>query len=432
MRGKVWFLRCALGIVLITAGAQQCFGAGFAIWEGSARGTALGQADVGRADDPSALFYNPAGITQLPGLQVMAGGAAILLSTEINNPHFGSQTTNADWGFPPHFYVTYQCNERLYFGLGVFTPFGLSVEFPRNWFGAFNNYDAEVTSVTINPNVAFKITDQLSVAAGFEAMEFGLILRQLINPVAPFPLPPALAPSLGLDGNSWGYGYNLAAHYKPCELFALGISYRSQVKQSASLSTDLDTAGDRPVAHTDAATSVTLPDSIAFGLALYPTKYLSWEVGGVWTQWSKFNAITFDFAQPILGFPSVTGTKDWHDTWRFQTGVEYKVLPCLDLRAGYIYDEEAINSQYRRLFATVQQPPLLFLGSRFPLGQMVAGSLIHLRFGRRPGRYAFSVGRLRKSDFSERRECEHNSREPELQILGVCLQRLLIRGGLVS
>ena len=177
-------------------------------------------------------------------------------------------------------------------------------------------------------------------------MEFGLILRQLINPVAPFPLPPALAPSLGLDGHSWGYGYNLAAHYKPCELFALGISYRSQVKQSASLSADIDTAGDRPVAHTDAATSVTLPASIAFGLALYPTKYLSWEVGGVWTQWSKFNAITFDFAQPILGFPSVTSPKDWHDTWRFQTGVEYKVLPCLDLRAGYIYDEEAINSNF--------------------------------------------------------------------------------------
>ena len=49
--------------------AQQCFGAGFAIWEGSARGSALGQADVGRADDPSALFYNPAGITQLPGFR---------------------------------------------------------------------------------------------------------------------------------------------------------------------------------------------------------------------------------------------------------------------------------------------------------------------------------------------------------------------------
>ncbi len=346
MRGRVWFLGFALGIVVLASGSHQCSGAGFAIWEGSARGTALGQADVGRADDPSALFYNPAGITQLPGLQVMGGGIAILASTEVNNPHFGGQTTNADWGFPPHFYATYQFSNRLYFGLGVFTPFGLSSEFPRNWFGAFNSFDSEVASFTINPNVAFKITDQLSVAAGFEAMEFNLKLKQLINPVAPFPLPPALAPSLNLDGSSWGYGFNLAAHYKPCELFSMGISYRSQVKQSANLSTDLDTARDRLAAHTDVATSVTLPDSIAFGFTIYPTKCLSWEVGGVWTQWSKFNAITFDFAQPILGFPSVTGTKDWHDTWRFQTGVEYKVLPCLDLRAGYIYDEEAINSQY--------------------------------------------------------------------------------------
>lgn len=75
MRGRVWFLGFALGIVVLASGSHQCSGAGFAIWEGSARGTALGQADVGRADDPSALFYNPAGITQLPGLQVMEGGS---------------------------------------------------------------------------------------------------------------------------------------------------------------------------------------------------------------------------------------------------------------------------------------------------------------------------------------------------------------------
>jgi long-chain fatty acid transport protein len=212
MRGRAWFLGCVLGLIVLSLGTPQCFGSGFAIWEGSARGNALGQAVVGRADDPSALFYNPAGITQLPGLQVMGGGTAILLSTEVRNPEFGSQKTNENWGFPPHFYLTYQFSDRLYFGLGVFTPFGLAIEFPRNWFGAFNSYDAEVQSVTINPNVAWKITDQLSVAAGFEAMEFGITLKQLI---------PRFAPSLQLDGSTWGYGWNLAAHYKPCELFSM-------------------------------------------------------------------------------------------------------------------------------------------------------------------------------------------------------------------
>ncbi len=348
MRGRAWLLGCALGIVVSFLVSAQCFGAGFALWEGSARGDALGQTMVGRADDPSALFYNPAGITQLPGLQVMGGGTAILLSTEVKNPTLGSQRTLDKWGFPPHFYATYQCNSRLYFGLGVFTPFGLATQFPRNWFGAFNSYDAEVESFTINPNVAFKLTDQLSVAAGFEAMYFGLTLQQLLpNILAPNPFNPLTAPSLKLDGSTWGYGFNLAAHYKPCEFFSMGVSYRSQVKQEGGVNADVFAPAGTSLQHTTAQTSVTLPDSVALGLTFYPTKHLSWEIGGVWTRWSDFNALQFAFGQPLLGAISqATSVKNWRDTWRFQTGVEYKVCPWLDLRAGYIYDEEAIQDPW--------------------------------------------------------------------------------------
>ena len=350
MRARVWLLGCVLGIMVSFLVSPQCFGSGFALWEGSARGNALGQAVVGRADDPSALFYNPAGITQLPGFQVMAGGTAILLSTDVKNPTFGSQSTKDNWGFPPHFYATYQYNSRLYFGLGVFSPFGLATEFPRNWFGAFNSYDAEVESVTINPNVAYKLTDQLSIAAGFEAMWFGLNLKQLLLNQLLGPIP-AISPSIKLSGGTWGYGYNLAAHYKPCEFVSMGISYRSEVRQAGGLDTDFvqpAITGITPgfEAHSSAHTAVTLPDSVAFGLTFYPTKFLSWEVGAVWTRWSEFSALSFTFDQPFPVAGTVTFPKEWRDTWRFQTGVEYKACSWLDLRAGYIYDEEAIRSEF--------------------------------------------------------------------------------------
>jgi long-chain fatty acid transport protein len=352
MRAKVWLLGCVLGVMVSFLVSPQCFGAGFALWEGSARGDALGQAVVGRADDPSAVFYNPAGITQLPGFQVMAGGTAILLHTEVKSPVFGSQDNNDNWGFPPHFYATYQYSSRLYFGLGVYSPFGLATEFPRNWAGAFNSYDAEVQSININPNVALKLTDQLSIAAGFDAMWFGFNLKQLINPLAQFnlPFPTALAPSVKLEGGTWGYGFNLAAHYKPCEFFSMGLSYRSQVKQAGGLDADF-VAPSSPVfptglqSHSTAQTSVTLPDSVAMGLTFYPTKYLSWEIGGVWTHWSEFN--TLSFSNLPFPLPSTSNSpKNWRDTWRFQTGVEYKAYPWLDLRAGYIFDQEAIRNEF--------------------------------------------------------------------------------------
>jgi len=349
MRARAWLLGCVLGTMVLFMMSPQCFGAGFALWEASARGDALGQAVVGRADDPSALFYNPAGITQLPGLQVMGGVTAILPHTQVNNQTFGSQGTLDAWGLPPHLYVTYQYNDRLYFGLGAFSPFGLSSQFPRNWFGAFNSYDAEVDTITINPNVAYKLTDHLSIAAGFEVMYLNLDLKQLINPLAQFniPIPPALAPSLKLDGTTWGYGFNLAAHYKPCEFFSMGVSYRSEVRQDGGLNAYVYAPTGALFQQTAAHTSVTLPDSVAFGFTFYPTKYLSWEIGAVWTRWSEFSALTFVFGPPLLGAVSqATSVKDWRDTWRFQTGIEYKACSWLDLRAGYIFDQEAIRGQF--------------------------------------------------------------------------------------
>lgn len=349
MRAKGWLVGWILGTVASVLMSAPCFGAGFAIWEGSARGTSLGQAMVGRADDPSAVFYDPAGITQLPGLQMMVGGAGILTSTEVNTP-LGSQSTINDWAMVPNIYLTYQCCDRLYLGLGIFTPFGLSNKFPDDWFGGFNSYYAQVQSATVNPNLAFKINDQLSVAAGFEAMEFGLTLKQLApNPFAPNPFFPPTALSTKISGDTWGYGYNLAVHYKPCRLIAMGVSYRSEITEAGDMNSYLYAPGGGTLAYSAAHSTLTLPDSVAMGVTLYPTDRLSWEVGGVWTRWSDFNQIQFSFDRPIYGAPVITSVKNWHDTWRFQTGVEYKVLPCLDLRAGYIYDEEAIpgsNADY--------------------------------------------------------------------------------------
>src|SRR5512143_3605041 len=119
MRRKSGFGVLFLAAVLVVAAAQQGFGAGVALFEGSARGNALGGAMVGRADDPSALFYNPAGITQLPGMQFMAGATAIIPSTTVETFQGGVKTstdTEDNVWVPPHVYATYQFNDSLWFG----------------------------------------------------------------------------------------------------------------------------------------------------------------------------------------------------------------------------------------------------------------------------------------------------------------------------
>jgi long-chain fatty acid transport protein len=365
MRAKVWLAGWIFGVIASLLMSAQCFAAGFALWEGSARGNALGDAVVGRADDPSAVFYNPAGITQLPGLQVEAGATGIMTGGTVSSPGGtvnsplgpvpdpslrGSQVVNSDWALVPNMYLTYQASDRIWLGLGVFSPYGLSVRFPTNWFGAYNSYYSEVQSVDVNPNIAFKINDQLSVAAGFQAMEFGMDLQQrgFVYP-ASLVLPVSYFPTTQIKGDTWGYGYNLAVHYKPCQWVAMGVSYRSKVTEGGDMNAYLrQRSALIPSGNLYSAThaSIDLPDSVDMGVVFYPSDSWSWEFGGTWTRWSDLNALVFTFDRPIYGVNPAVQTKDWNDSWRFKTGIEYHLTPHVDLRTGYIFDQEVIPDSH--------------------------------------------------------------------------------------
>ncbi len=365
MRAKVWLAGWFLGMVASLLVSSQCFAAGFALWEGSARANALGDAVVGRADDPSAIMYDPAGITQLPGLQVESGATGIRTAGTISVPANAtlqgtggvlplsnaaeSQNVINEWALVPNMYATYQASDRIWLGLGIFSPFGLSVAFPSNWFGAYNSFYSEVQSVDVNPNIAFKINDQLSVAAGLDAMEFGLDLQnRLPEVVGGALLPIGLSPISQIKGDTWGYGYNLAVHYKPCKWMAMGISYRSQITEGGDMNDYIHLASGAQAAYTVAHSSTTLPDSLDMGVVFYPADAWSWEIGGMWTRWSNFQSMQFALNAPIYGPANnpLTVQKNWNDTWRLQTGVEYHLTPHVDLRAGYIYDEEAIPNDF--------------------------------------------------------------------------------------
>lgn len=318
---------------------------------------------VGRADDPSALFYNPAGITQLPGIQVMTGLTAIAPSTDVVAE--GKTTSSKDnvW-LAPHFYTTFQFSDRLWFGLGVFTPFGLGTEFDKNWPGNLVSYNAVIESLNINPNVAIKLTDTLSIAAGLDAVWLDLDLENRIG-----------LGSLGstdqtLTGDTFGYGFNLAARYQPCDWVALGVAYRSEVSENidghASFSRQVAIPGYLDLVDKDATGTLKLPDMVFMGVTFYPTPKFSFEVGAIWTRWSTYKELTIVYDTPISsGVSSVTRQKFWHDTWRFQTGAEYKAANWLDLRVGYDFDEEPVNSKYADYLVPANNRHLFSVGPGF-------------------------------------------------------------------
>jgi long-chain fatty acid transport protein len=335
---QVKLLAGTLGVAAALA-AQTVFGAGFGIYEGSARGNAMGTEVTADPASPSVLYNNAAGMTELEGTQVEAGLTLINPSvTVVTKTPAGVSETDADsnWWTPPSAYVTHQINDKTWAGLGLFSRYGLGIEYPDNWTGRYNIQEATIQSLDLNPSVAYKVLDNLSLAAGLRAEWFDLELFKAIPSGAPF-VDPDL--QLKLKGDSWGIGYNLGAFYKANEWLNFGLAYDSRIQQEVD--------GDYSVTHPAGMTlgkgngggDITTPGIIRLGTSAKATEKLTLNAGVVYTMWSSYRELAINFNPPLLGkVPSSVTEKSWNDVFRYQLGAEYALDETWALRAGYVYD----------------------------------------------------------------------------------------------
>jgi long-chain fatty acid transport protein len=337
MGSKIRWCILVAGLGWLFAGPGQGFGSGFALYEAGARSSSLASAVVARADDLSAIFYNPAGLVQLPKIQIMCGFTAFIPRVEIVT-HLGPVATpnlmQSSVSFAPHFFASYQVGERVWLGLGLNSPFGLGIQYNANWPGSANIIRATIQTLNLNPTIAVKVTDYLSVGAGLDIMYLALNLKRVL------PLPLLGPQAFDLQGGSWGLGFNLGLLLKPLDYLSVGVSYRSQVRQQVN-----GEARFRPLNtfDGDASGSIILPDMVFAGIMVQPLKQLSVEGGIIWTHWDLFKRLDIKLSN-ALG--TLSEPKEWHDTWRGQLGVEYKAFTWLDLRAGYAFENEPMPDRF--------------------------------------------------------------------------------------
>lgn len=338
--------RCLASLALagLMAIGTSARGAGFALYEMSARGNALGGALIGLTGDASANYFNPANLTALEGNQVMVGMSFINPGTKVETlvptprgPAEVSTDNDTHWWIPPHAYGSMQVSEKTWVGVGVYSPFGLGSVFEENWVGRYNSYKAIIETVDVNPNIAFKVDEKLSVAAGLQIMKMDLQLKRK--------LPNMLVAGgrdmdFELEGDSVGYGGNAAISYAFTESFGLGLVYRSQVQQTVKGDAML-TAMGRPF-ETDAEGSVKLPASTSLG-ANYKLGALTLGAAVTFTEWSSFDELRVTFANPaVMGRSESVTDKNWNNVWRYGVGAEYALTEKFDVRCSYVYDEDPV------------------------------------------------------------------------------------------
>ena len=326
-----------LGVAAVLA-AQSVFGAGFGIYEGSARGNAMGTEVTADPASPSVLYNNAAGMTALEGTQMEAGFSLINPNTTVTTlvaPGVETETDVEDnWYVPPSAYITHQYNDKVWAGIGIFSRYGLGTEYPDDWPGRYNVQEATIQSIDINPSVALKVLDNLSIAVGLRAEWFEFELTKAIPAGIPG-VDPDL--QMNMKGDDWGIGYNLGAYYQATDWLAFGLAFESEIEQEIE--------GDYTTTHPllsggDGSGDITTPSILRFGTSVKATEKLTINAGIVYTMWSSYDELAIEFDPALLGkVPTSTTEKDWDDVPRYQIGAEYALTDVWALRAGYIYDK---------------------------------------------------------------------------------------------
>ncbi|HEY0269033.1 MAG TPA: outer membrane protein transport protein, partial [Methyloradius sp.] len=339
--------------------------AGFGLIEQSA--SAGGNAYAGgaaSAEDASTIYQNPAGMTYLPDSQLVVAVHSILPSANFNNQGsstaFGAATTGSNGGdagdltLIPNLYLTKAISPDIHIGLGINVPFGLKTEYDSEWIGRYQAIKSELKTININPSIAFKANDNLSLGFGISAMraeaslgsavDFGTLCTGLGLGCG---TPQNRDGAANIHGNGWGVGWNTGAIWQINDVTRLGLAYRSQIH--LTLDGDVSFTNVPGLLATNfpngnISAKLTTPDSLS--VALFRQLDDEWDLLAdlTWVDWKKFKNLTV--IRDSGGIVSDTA-ENWENTIRLALGVNYHYSQRLKLRTGIAYDESPVSDTNR-------------------------------------------------------------------------------------
>jgi long-chain fatty acid transport protein len=366
-------------LVVLLFAATSAMAGGFRLPEAGAKAMSMGFAFTAQANDPSAIYFNPAGIVQLEGNNVKVGvtyikenGGTFTGTTPLTGGASVSETQKDLDFFVPNAFFTRKVSPKFAYGIGLFAPFGLGQEYENRTTSIFRNQITKIDLMTlvVNPTVAIKVNDVLSVGVGIDFMYGKAELART-------PVNLALGDNtagtnnlynLDLEGDGTAWGYNFGLLLTPSKSVRIGFSYRSpftlDIKDGDVDLSNISTSGRaalggaslsqaafsaNTVFSTKGSATIRMPATATLGVA-YTANRLTLEADADWTFWHSFKDLPIDIppvliggTTPVLG-PS-TSPKNWKDVVAIYIGGEYRVTDPLALRLGFRYDPTPVPAE---------------------------------------------------------------------------------------
>jgi long-chain fatty acid transport protein len=388
-------LTLAVGGAALSLATVQALGSSFALQEQS--GSGVGNAFAGGAaiaEDASTIYFNPAGMSRLPGIQAVVSGDVICLSAKFSNngsepaalqPLGGDGGNAGSCAVVPSLYLAVPINKQFAFGLGIGAPFGLKTEYDSSWLGRFQAIESRVSTININPALSWKPTDMLTLGAGVNWQQIKATLTNNVNYsgalataaeqaaagglIPPSVIPPILAGVGGLqsqaavNGNDSAWGWNIGVLFEPDKDTRIGAQYRSAIKYTVSgqvnfnnptlptlppplapIADLLATGVNQVLASGDATLALKVPQT--WNISGFHTLNDKWDLMAdlQYTGWSSVQDLTIVRS---TGAVLSTTPEDFRNTWRGSVGANYHYSDQWMFRAGLAYDQSPVRDAQR-------------------------------------------------------------------------------------
>lgn len=374
-------MKAAAAAVMAVCAASAAHAAGFMLTEQSAGALGRAYAGVGvDGTDLSGVYYNPATMTLHPGTQIQAGFVAVGLDLAFegvdNQTGTNRITENGQYNTQaiPHGYISHQLNDSMWVGLAMTVPFGMGTEYDDNWDWGNRGISAEVLTFDFNPNVAWKVSDKLSIGAGMSIQYAAADLKMRHDLKKGAPQYGSFDSEIDADSIAWGF--NVGLMWSPLENLRFGLSYRSKVSHHADGDLTLDNLNDpyNQVGSKWPYLSGSHDASASLSTPAWAMATAAWDVNDLlslyatfrWTDWSSFDELTIDGGS--IGGEALgdTITNKWQDTYLVSVGADLRFTNWWTFRAGIGYETSVIdNPRYRTTIIPDADRWWFALGSSF-------------------------------------------------------------------